>query len=523
MGCRSSKIAPAQPGNAGGPSGALPHTRAVDVAVPNNNVETVQLRASDADGNGVAVPAVTNRPDIATSASRTSPATGPEPTSEAVNLGNRRELRQPGTLDSSLHRLLTDAAEQLEVHAAAVEANDALPGSVPERITEDEVTPDDDPQQASAEEPTAVPAASVQARAESPSSTSRTRSEGGGDSASDNDEDPAPAAASEEPTAPAAAAEMQPHSSLPSITNNRASKAASSCSSEIQPEPSSGDADTPDAAADTPDAAAETPDAAAETPDAAAETPTAASTSSSSSSPPAPPPPAVPTDERELVLIVWDLENVRLPHSTAEGLSPGDVIGYIKNHYINQFDPPRCEYRTLGAITPASLHQIEAIHPDFVTEAVSQMTLILASKRDKKLDVDVMLKKEINRFVRDHGHQARAHPWRHTIVLIAGDKDYLEPLQGAREEGFNVELLARGDSSTTQVMQSQGTFTPWLEFLRFYSGQQNIQLPYEDDQPAYHARRGGRGGGYGGGGRGGGYGRGGGGGSGRRGGRGYYR
>ncbi|GFR47955.1 hypothetical protein Agub_g9759 [Astrephomene gubernaculifera] len=191
--------------------------------------------------------------------------------------------------------------------------------------------------------------------------------------------------------------------------------------------------------------------------------------------------PAPPGDGRNLVLIAWDIENVRLPLNTAPGLSPRHIVRYLKKHFI--YTPGRTEYRTVAAVTERSLNRIRRDHPAFVEHVVPDLTLLMASAVHAKRNADVMLKKELHHFTTEHAHLARAHPGQLTIVLISGDEDFLEPVQGALQAGFNVELLTHDTASG--ALMAQGYSRPpglWSAFLRGCSGVQQLVLPYGDEQ-----------------------------------------
>ncbi|PNH11776.1 hypothetical protein TSOC_001388 [Tetrabaena socialis] len=187
------------------------------------------------------------------------------------------------------------------------------------------------------------------------------------------------------------------------------------------------------------------------------------------------------TDGRSLCLIVWDIENVRLPLNTAPGLSPKHVVRYLKKHFI--YAPCRTEYRTVAAVTERSLNRIRRDHPSFVEQVIPDLTLLMASAQHAKRNADVVLKKELHMFCMEHAHTARCNPGQLTIVLISGDEDFLEPVQAALQAGFGVELLTHDTASGALLAQGYSHRpTLWSAFLRACSGVQQVVLPYGDEQ-----------------------------------------
>ncbi|KAG2486485.1 hypothetical protein HYH03_014789 [Edaphochlamys debaryana] len=191
--------------------------------------------------------------------------------------------------------------------------------------------------------------------------------------------------------------------------------------------------------------------------------------------------PRAPVDGRNLCVIIWDIENVRLPLPTSPALSPRHVIRYLKKHFI--YGPGRTEYRTVAAVTERSLARIRRDHPGFVEQVVPDLTLLMASAVHAKRNADVVLKKELHQFVLEHAHTARACPGQLTIVLISGDEDFLEPVQGALQAGFSVQLVTHDTASGALLAQGYaGPPLLWSAFLRGCSGVQDLVLPYGDEQ-----------------------------------------
>ncbi|GIL74154.1 hypothetical protein Vretimale_4816 [Volvox reticuliferus] len=191
------------------------------------------------------------------------------------------------------------------------------------------------------------------------------------------------------------------------------------------------------------------------------------------------------TDHRKLVLIVWDIENVRCPRGNGQWdplLTPAKVLGYIKEHFI--YHPGRMEYRTVAAVTPKSLNIIRKKYPNFVEQVVPELTLLVASAQEPKRNADVMLKKELYRFISEHAHIARHSPGQLTVVLLSGDEDFLEPVQVALNSGFAVELMHHEHPSWT-LRSQQGYARPpllWADFLKECSGVTQVNLPYQRKQ-----------------------------------------
>ncbi|EFJ42542.1 hypothetical protein VOLCADRAFT_97315 [Volvox carteri f. nagariensis] len=188
-----------------------------------------------------------------------------------------------------------------------------------------------------------------------------------------------------------------------------------------------------------------------------------------------------PMDHRMLVLIVWDIENVRCPRGNGPWdsvLTPAKVLGYIKQHFI--YEPGRVEYRTVAAVTPKSLSIVQKRYAGFVEQMVPELTLLVASAQEPKRNADVMLKKELYRFVSEHAHIARLYPGQLTVVLLSGDEDFLEPVQVALNSGFAVELMHH-DKPSWALRNQQGYARPpllWADFLKERSGADVVNLPY---------------------------------------------
>ncbi|GIL54404.1 hypothetical protein Vafri_9804 [Volvox africanus] len=197
------------------------------------------------------------------------------------------------------------------------------------------------------------------------------------------------------------------------------------------------------------------------------------------------PQPGAVADNRKLVLIVWDIENVRCPRGNGQSdplLTPSKVLGYIKQHFI--YELGRMEYRTVAAVTPKSLNIIRKKYPNFVEQVVPELTLLVASAEEPKRNADVMLKKELYRFVSEHAHIARHSPGQLTVVLLSGDEDFLEPVQVALNSGFAVELMHHEQPSWALLSQ-QGYARPpllWADFLKERSGTTQVNLPYQRRQ-----------------------------------------
>jgi hypothetical protein len=57
--------------------------------------------------------------------------------------------------------------------------------------------------------------------------------------------------------------------------------------------------------------------------------------------------------------------------------------------------------------------------------------VLLASAQHAKRNADVVLKKELHRFVSEFAAIARASPRRLTLVVLSGDEDFLESMQAS--------------------------------------------------------------------------------------------
>ncbi|GIL54405.1 hypothetical protein Vafri_9804 [Volvox africanus] len=159
---------------------------------------------------------------------------------------------------------------------------------------------------------------------------------------------------------------------------------------------------------------------------------------------------------------------IRSPADAVQGVRSANR--YIKQHFI--YELGRMEYRTVAAVTPKSLNIIRKKYPNFVEQVVPELTLLVASAEEPKRNADVMLKKELYRFVSEHAHIARHSPGQLTVVLLSGDEDFLEPVQVALNSGFAVELMHHEQPSWALLSQ-QGYARPpllWADFLKERSG-----------------------------------------------------
>ena len=163
-----------------------------------------------------------------------------------------------------------------------------------------------------------------------------------------------------------------------------------------------------------------------------------------------PPPPA------RAALVVWDIENVRLPRN----LSAAAVIAEVKRAFV--FSAGFREHAAVCCVTPASLRAIAKQSPAFVHEAVPLMDVRLASHTRPKLGADFVLRRELGDFMDRYAASAAAC----RIVLLTGDADFLEPVQRALALGFDVQLVHYGPSAS-RLLLAQRYASPPVEWTRF--------------------------------------------------------
>lgn len=184
-------------------------------------------------------------------------------------------------------------------------------------------------------------------------------------------------------------------------------------------------------------------------------------------------------------IVIWDIENVRLPTS----LPPGAVFEALRRRFGVGVDGP---VRIVCCVTPRSLPVIERRCPAFLASAVpAQVEVRVASATRQKLGADFVLKTEMAEFMQLHASsclridEAEAAP---RIVLMTGDADFLEPMQRAVRLGFDVRLVHyAGNSSRALVngwtgLDGDGP-VEWARMLADeLNGGADVALPYVDKE-----------------------------------------
>jgi hypothetical protein len=117
------------------------------------------------------------------------------------------------------------------------------------------------------------------------------------------------------------------------------------------------------------------------------------------------------------ILVIWDIENVRLP---LPPISPSSVIEAVRKAAVAPFT--RGNVKITCCVSPMSLRAMEKRCPTFVRDAVPMMDLRIAcDARAPKLGADYVLQREMTAFMQTAPRGAR-------IVLITGDADFLGPV-----------------------------------------------------------------------------------------------
>ena len=181
-----------------------------------------------------------------------------------------------------------------------------------------------------------------------------------------------------------------------------------------------------------------------------------------------------------MALVVWDIENVRLPRN----MSTAAVISEVKRAFV--FSAGFVEHASICCMTPVSLHAMTKQSSAFVHEAVPLMDIRIASHSRPKLGADFVLRRELGLFM--DRFSASAATCR--IVLLTGDVDFLEPVQRAIRMGFDVLLVHYG-KSTSRLLLDQLYSTPpveWVSFLARANGGVAPELSYDETPRPYHAK-----------------------------------
>ena len=190
-------------------------------------------------------------------------------------------------------------------------------------------------------------------------------------------------------------------------------------------------------------------------------------------------------DDRPSALLVWDMENVRLPDNPdspqkddvvwsktpCPSINMGHLISQIKQGYMDPLFYK--EWRATACITRVSLKAIEKKHPDFVDQMVPYIDITLASSY-KKTNADYVLAREISTFL-----DSRPIPGSR-LILLTGDGDFLGSVQRAIKMGIEVHVISYA-ASTSKVLVGAATYHyDWRDLLEkeLIGGQ--VTLPYFD-------------------------------------------
>jgi hypothetical protein len=173
---------------------------------------------------------------------------------------------------------------------------------------------------------------------------------------------------------------------------------------------------------------------------------------------------------RNPAIVVWDIENVRLP---LPPLSTTSAIQAVKRAFDIDGDS-----MMVCAVTQSSLRAMEKTWPSFLREMVPLMDVRLGCASRPKLGADFVLRRELSAFMDRNAAVAN----KSRIVLLTGDGDYLEPVQQALRLGFDVQLVHYGPN-TSPALLAQPYVSPPVEWVGFLADALNggvaPAMPYE--------------------------------------------
>jgi hypothetical protein len=173
-------------------------------------------------------------------------------------------------------------------------------------------------------------------------------------------------------------------------------------------------------------------------------------------------------------LLVWDIENIRLPKE----ITPLNVLFAIKQRFIK--DSGYTEHKSICCVTHVSLRAIEKQWPAFLSDVVPHMDVELAPARRAKCDADYVLRREMSRFCHAFASSAKKK-----IVLLTGDADFVEPIQAAHRSGCDVHLIYNATNASRFITTTQSTFgsCEWAGFLKDVNDGIDVTLPYDEPSP----------------------------------------
>lgn len=180
-------------------------------------------------------------------------------------------------------------------------------------------------------------------------------------------------------------------------------------------------------------------------------------------------------EERSPAIVIWDIENVRLP---LPPLSTTSTIQAVKRTFIADKGHDLSDAMMVCALTETSLRAMERTWPSFLREMVPLMDVRLGCASRPKLGADFVLRRELSAFMDRYTRVAS----RSRIVLLTGDVDYLEPVQQALRLGFDVQLVHYGPN-TSAALLAQPYVSPPVEWVGFLADALNDgispAMPYE--------------------------------------------
>lgn len=176
-----------------------------------------------------------------------------------------------------------------------------------------------------------------------------------------------------------------------------------------------------------------------------------------------------PPDVPSSIIVIWDIENVRIPHS----MCPGTVIDMVRRKFVSTF----ASARVVCCVTSCSLRAIERALPTFTRDAVPRMEVRVAAGYCPKLGADYVLRTAMAEFMELHAASAHSA----CIVLLTGDADFIEPLQRAARVGFDVKLVHCALNSSRALVESCSgvELVEWSRLLADeLNGGVDVEMPY---------------------------------------------
>ncbi|GFR42636.1 hypothetical protein Agub_g3572 [Astrephomene gubernaculifera] len=168
--------------------------------------------------------------------------------------------------------------------------------------------------------------------------------------------------------------------------------------------------------------------------------------------------------EQKEVLIVWDIENARIPVD----VSASEVEKAISNAF--QRYPRRKLSAFLAAISRQSLNAMETCYgSDQVNHLLDHTKLLLASGQSNSTDKKLI--QEVDTFISRQSQEGRAAT--SVLVVITGDGGFIECIKAAMRAGMEVEVLHPTAITSRELIntisgRAHVWHHDWLRFLEYW-------------------------------------------------------